>query len=231
MGDTTSIYGWMFLLSEIRSQVESVFTYVKLVIFILPSLNMHSTYSLKQLSTPQKGIEIPITSLQLCLKHLNTSSQCFVWSYRFLSTCDNIVREQRTVSCTYGDGTRTLHIYCPVYSPLHYNITTNILNQKHVTLKCLTATLFLGTKLGILGYQFCAQIWTKIRAKLHARENARVTWHPIKEIFKLKNIQLWARVKRFKIMSCELFSLFTFLYKVNVFIFGYILLANQTKDR
>ena len=34
--------------------------------------------------------------------------------------------------------------------------------------------LFLRTKLGSLGHQFYAQIWTKIRSKLHARENARV---------------------------------------------------------
>ena len=32
--------------------------------------------------------------------------------------------------------------------------------------------LFLGRKLGILGHQFHAQIWRKIRSKLHARENA-----------------------------------------------------------
>ena len=37
------------------------------------------------------------------------------------------------------------------------------------------AILFLGTKLGILGHQFYAHIWTKIRSKLHARENARAT--------------------------------------------------------
>ena len=39
--------------------------------------------------------------------------------------------------------------------------------------KLLYATLFLGTKLGILGHQFYAQVWTKIRLKLHAQENAR----------------------------------------------------------
>ena len=38
----------------------------------------------------------------------------------------------------------------------------------------------------ILGHQFYAQIWTKIRSKLHAQENAQATLHPNKEIFKLK---------------------------------------------
>ena len=49
------------------------------------------------------------------------------------------------------------------------------------------ATLFPGTKLGILGHQFYAQIWTQIRSKLHAQENARARLHPNKDIFKLKN--------------------------------------------
>ena len=40
--------------------------------------------------------------------------------------------------------------------------------------------------LEILGHQFYSQIWTKIRSKLHARENAQATLFPNKEIFKLK---------------------------------------------
>lgn len=47
-------------------------------------------------------------------------------------------------------------------------------------------SLFLGTKLEILGHQFYAQLWTKIRSILHARESAQATLHPHKEIFKLK---------------------------------------------
>lgn len=48
----------------------------------------------------------------------------------------------------------------------------------------------LRTKLGILGHQCHAQIWAKIRSKLHARENAGATLHPNKEINKLKKPQL-----------------------------------------
>ena len=44
------------------------------------------------------------------------------------------------------------------------------------------ATLFLGTKLAILGHQFYAQIW-------------------VMELFKLKKTQLWTKVKHFKVTS------------------------------
>ena len=63
------------------------------------------------------------------------------------------------------------------------------------------ATLFLGTKLGILGHQFYAQIWAKIGSKLHMREYARASLHPNMELFKLKKPQLQTRVKRFKVTS------------------------------
>ena len=59
------------------------------------------------------------------------------------------------------------------------------------------ATLFLGTKLAILGHQSYAQIWTKIRSILHAWENARATLHPNKENCKLKKPQLPFKVMRF----------------------------------
>ena len=36
---------------------------------------------------------------------------------------------------------------------------------------------------------------------MDTQENARATLHANKEMFKLKNPQLWIRVKRFKVMS------------------------------
>ena len=45
-------------------------------------------------------------------------------------------------------------------------------------------------KMGLLGHQFYAQIWTKIRSKMRERENAQAKLHPDKEIFKLKKEQL-----------------------------------------
>ena len=74
------------------------------------------------------------------------------------------------------------------------------IRQKHVTLERAASNSFLGTKLGILGHQFYAQIWTKIRSMLHARENARATLHPNKDILKLKN-PISEPQLRFKVMS------------------------------
>ena len=39
------------------------------------------------------------------------------------------------------------------------------------------------------------KIWKKMRSMLHARENARATLHPNKEIFILKKTQLWTSFK------------------------------------
>lgn len=63
-----------------------------------------------------------------------------------------------------------------VHQYLHKSIVSIVKAspQKHMILK--RATRFLGTKVGILGHQ----------SKLDARENARATLCPNKEIFKLK---------------------------------------------
>ena len=76
----------------------------------------------------------------------------------------------------------------------------DMLNQKQVTFKHVTCNSFPWNK-GDFEHQFNAQICTKIRSILHTQENAQATLHPNKElIFKLKNLQLLTKVKRFKIM-------------------------------
>ena len=58
----------IYVVGQIRSQVESVLIFtlqVKFVIRILPRLNMHSTLL---------GLKTPIPSLKLCLTHLKTPS-------------------------------------------------------------------------------------------------------------------------------------------------------------
>ena len=55
-----------------------------------------------------------------------------------------------------------------------------------MTLKHVTWISFPWNKAAHLGQLFYVQIWTKIRSKLHAQENARATLHPNKGSFELK---------------------------------------------
>ena len=73
--------------------------------------------------------------------------------------------------------------------------------EKCMTLKRVTFNSFSWNKAGEFTTPIYAQIWTKIRSKLHARENARATLHPNKETFELKKNPALnrARVKRFKV--------------------------------
>ena len=59
-------------------------------------------------------------------------------------------------------------------------------SKKDMTLKRVTCNSFPSF---LLGHQCYAEIWTKIRSKLHARENVQAKLHPNKENFKLKKPQ------------------------------------------
>ena len=77
----------------------------------------------------------------------------------------------------------------------------NCLQQKHVTLKRVTCNSFPWNKAGDFRTPILCQIWTKVRSKLHVRENARASLHPNKEILKTqKNPSSEPDLKRFKVM-------------------------------
>ena len=119
---------------EIRSQFESVFTLVRLVILILPELNMHSilfkaAINPLPLSPQKKGTGNTYTFPQV----LSYATQHILMFRIILSVSVfihlsiqshhyNIVREQRPVLCTYRYSNSDLSdIYSPVSLPSHYN--------------------------------------------------------------------------------------------------------------
>ena len=55
-----------------------------------------------------------------------------------------------------------------------------------MTSRRVTCSSFPGNKADDFRTPIVTQMWTKIRSKLHARENARATLHPNKEFLNLK---------------------------------------------